>query len=167
VEESVGRVTLAYLAVEEPSGWIPIGISLLALVLTLGNYVLTIYRGKKHVQLKSSLVRSSLARSSLAVEEPTEIYRCLVTNTGYIGVEIDRVELRRSAESSSEIVSQLLRDEQPRKLDQGESQAWEIYLDELKERLQGETKVIAVAVDTTGKEHVQKRKDAVAIPGAQ
>jgi hypothetical protein len=144
-------VTLAYLAVEEPSGWIPIGISVAALVFTIGNFLLILYRGRKRVRLKSSLVRSSLVRSSLAVEEPTEIYRCLVTNTGYIGVEIDRVELRRSAESSSEIVSQLLRDEQPRKLDQGESQAWEIYLGELKESLQGETKVIAVAVDTTGK----------------
>jgi len=150
-------VTLAYLAVEEPGGWIPIGISLLALVGTLGNYLLTLSRGRKHVQLKSSLV----------VEEPAEIYRCLVTNTGYIGIEIDRVELRRSAESSLGIVLQLPRGEQPRKLDQGESQAWGIYLDELKERLQGETKVVAVAVDTTGKEYVQKQKDAVAIRGAQ
>ena len=113
------------------------------------------------MQLKSSLVRSSLI-----VEEPAEIYRCLVTNTGYIGVEIDRVELRRSAESSLGILLHLPRDEQPRKLDQGESQEWGIYLDELKERLQGgKIKVIAVAVDTTGKEYVQKRKDAVAIPG--
>jgi hypothetical protein len=105
-------MTLAYLAVEEPSGWIPIGISLLALVGTLGNYLLTLSRGRNHVQLKSSLVRSSLV-----VEEPAEIYRCLVTNTGYIGVEIDRVELRRSAESSLGIVLQLPRGEQPRKLD--------------------------------------------------
>jgi hypothetical protein len=154
-------VTVAYLAVEEPSGWIPIGISLLALVATIGNYLLTLSRGRKHVQLKSSLVRSSLI-----VEEPAEIYRCLVTNTGYIGVEIDRVELRRSAEGALGMVLQLPRDEQPRKLDQGESQAWGIYVDELKGSLQGETKVIAVAVDTTGKEYVQKRKDAVAIRGA-
>ena len=162
MEEGIERVTLAYLAVEEPSGWIPIGISLLALALTLGNYLLTVSRGRKHVQLKSSLVRSSLD-----VEEPAEIYRCLVTNSGYIGVEINGVELRRSAESSLGIGLRLPRGEQRRKLDQGESQEWAIYLDELKEGLQGETKVIAVAVDTTGKEYVQKRKDAVAIRGAQ
>jgi hypothetical protein len=161
-------MTLAYLAIVEPSGWISIGIALLALVGTLGNYLLTLSRGRKYVQLKSSLVRASLT-----VEEPAEIYRCLVTNTRYIGVEIDRVELRWSAENSSnlvwptprKIVLQLSRDEQPRKLDQGESQEWGIYLDELKESLLGETKVIAVAVDTTGKEYVQKPKDAMTIRG--
>jgi hypothetical protein len=99
------------------------------------------------------------------MEEEAVIYRCLVTNIGYIGVEIDRVELRRSAESPSGILLHLPRDEQPRKLDQGESQAWEMSLDVLKEGFQGETKVIAVAVDTTGKDYMQKRKDAVAIRG--
>jgi len=94
----------------------------LTLVGTLGNYLLTISRGRKYVQLKSSLVRSSLI-----VEEPAEIYRCVVTNTGYIGVEIVGVELRRSAESSLGIVLQLATDEQSRKLDPGESQEWGIW----------------------------------------
>ncbi len=46
------------------------------------------------------------------------LYRCQVTNTGYIGVQIDRVELRpASGEGNVGIVLQLPKNEQSRKLD--------------------------------------------------
>jgi hypothetical protein len=156
-------VTLIYLAVQEPSGWIPIGISLLALVGTLGNYLLTLSRGRKHVRLRSFLDVEIDNRGNLSGRE---VYRCTVTNTGYIGVQVDSVELRESVDSPLGIMLGLRQDEKPRKLDQGESQEWGMYLHDIEERLQGETKVIAVAVDTTGKEYVQQRKDAVSIRSA-
>src|ERR687896_355534 len=108
-------MVLIYLAVQESHNyWIPIGISLLALVGTLGNYVLTLSRGRKHLHIGWTLV-DEVGR------EPT--YTCQITNTGYIGLQVAMVSVPWGANI---IVEMDLQSGDPaRKLDQGESQVWE------------------------------------------
>jgi hypothetical protein len=168
------------LAVQEShNDWIPIGISLLALVGTLGNYLLTLSRGRKHVQIKSWVNDSTAVGGTVT-------YRCRVTNTGYIGVQIESVSVTPRSGGFS-IGLRLQEGAEPRKLDQGESQEWETELDFLLEpflkdpdmlqvniereetesagvkvSIEGlETKVVTVAEDTAGEKYVQKQKDAL------
>src|SRR5215213_4547274 len=63
--------------------WIPIGISLLALAGTLGNYLLTLSRGRKRVHIQTSIGGRGAAK-----------VRCRVTNTGYIGLQVQSVRIR-------------------------------------------------------------------------
>jgi len=53
VAQGVQGMTYSYLAlaVQEPSGWVPVFISVLALIATLGNYLVTLWRGREHVRL--------------------------------------------------------------------------------------------------------------------
>jgi len=99
------------------STWLPIIISALALIGTLGNFTMVLWRGRRHVRIRTSQIRKSL----LIGEGDTGgfVHRCTVTNTGYIGVQIQRVELRSSAEAKVGILLELPQGEQPRKLDQG------------------------------------------------
>ena len=119
---------------------------------------------------------------------PLSIYNCYVTNTGFIGVTIETVDLffpdpgrptrfqtyaRRSTghiQREDRLVTlRPLEDEDPRKLDPSESQKWARRIEDTdKERIRNtlhgypvDTKIIAVALDTTGKRYWQKTKDAL------
>ncbi len=151
------------------TAWLPIVISALALLGTLGNFGLLLWRGRKHVS-----IRSSIELDEVDGKDGPPMYVCNVTNTGYIGVQIDRVELRpASGSGAAGIVLRLPQGEQPKKLDQGESQKWGMYIDEAiviyarrgegAPRASGELRVVAVAVDTTGKEYVQEQQLALPI----
>ncbi len=146
---------LAVLQTNWPA-WIALVISSLALIGTLGNFLLTLWRGRRHIRIRSSQVEDAILIG--AGEVVSFNYRCTVTNTGYIGLQIERVELRPAAGGNVGIELELAHGEQPRKLDQGEKQNWEKDVRELKRALQVAEKieVIAVAVDTTGEEYVQK-----------
>jgi hypothetical protein len=162
------------------STWLPIIIAALALMVsalaligTLGNFLLVLWRGRRHVRIRSSQVWKPpvvwRADETAEDDEGYFVYQCGITNTGYIGVQIERVELRSKGGANVGIVLELAPNEQPRKLDQGESQNWETALDELKNTLPGEgaIKLIVLAVDTTGKEYVQRERDALPIPRGQ
>jgi hypothetical protein len=159
-------MTLSYLALQQSStDWIPIGISLLALVGTLGNYLITLSRGRKHVH-----IMSWVHCTHFAGQDRQATYYCRVTNTGYIGLQVNRVDVRIALVQRPHLVGflHLPSGEKPKKLDQGESQEWGIALNVLLDGLHAsvvreqdsEAKVIAVAWDTTGKEYVEKQKDA-------
>jgi len=119
---------------------------------------------------------------------PLSIYNCYVTNTGFIGVTIETVDLffpdpgrptrfqtyaRRSTghiQREDRLVTlRPLEDEDPRKLDPSESQKWARRIEDTdKERIRNtlhgypvDTKIIAVALDTTGKRYWQKTEDAL------
>lgn len=137
-----------------------LGVAVLSLLVSGLSYLTVLWRGKKRVQI----------RSSEEVDDPAKggpfYYRCLVTNVGYIGVQIDSVRLYpASGARGVGIPLALPKDERPRKLDQGESQVWGILLDDLHERLRGEGRldVIAVATDTAGSEHEQRRRDSLPV----
>jgi len=160
-------VILVVLATDSTS-WIAILISVLALIGTLGNFGYTLWRGRRRVRIRTSVVEDPIligrAGGPAPEPRPSLVYRCTVTNTGYIGLEIGRVALF-SPGGNVGIELKLSPEEQPRKLDQGEKQKWEKDLDEIKGMLGGEgtVEVIAVAADTTGKRYVQKEKDALSI----
>lgn len=149
------------------SSWVSTAIAVLALivaalslVISALGYLTVLWRGKKRVRIRSSEAVEDLAKGG------PFYYRCLVTNVGYIGVQIDGVALYPAAGTRGVgIPLTLPRGEQPRKLDQGESQEWGILLDDLHARLQGEGRleVVAVATDTAGGEHEQRRKDSLSV----
>jgi hypothetical protein len=130
--------------------WIPIGISLLALVGTLGNFVLTLSRGRKHLHISWELMDQVDSR-------PT--YTCRITNTGYIGLQVAMVSVPWSANMFTEM--NLQSGDPSRKLDQGESQVWEIDLEGLVSLMDEEyrdpkEKAIIVVEDTAGKKYVRE-----------
>lgn len=134
-------------------------ISAVALLGTLGNTWIVFWRGRKRVRIRTSEVEESGSGTG------PFIYQCQVTNDGFIGVQIDSVEIYPAKGGNVGIPLRLPLDEKPKKLDQGESQAWGKYLHELEEELVGEGRldVVAVARDTTGKEYKQKRGDSLPI----
>ena len=127
--------------------WIPIGISLLALIGTLGNYLLTLSRGRKRLHIASDVGHNT--------------YWCRVTNTGYIGLQVEFVHIPQPG-----VLLRLPDGDTPRKLDQGESQVWEVELEYLLRSLRDadledlETPIVAIARDTTGKEYIQSKRAA-------
>ena len=145
--------------------WLPIIISALALLGTLGNLTLLLWRGRAHLSIRSA----QDIHEHPGLDRPLT-YICRITNVGYVGVQIDRVKLRRVSDDMDLAVLGLRKDELPRKLDQGESQVWGMYVDEIGEHLprsigvlRGDVEVVAVAIDTTGKEYLQKREDSLSI----
>jgi hypothetical protein len=147
--------TYLALAVQEPSGWVPVFISVLALIATLGNYLVTLWRGRKHVRLTSHIRVKEWELDSEGEEaDPgfARTYICNVTNTGFVGATIERVYLswqdpglpnsfrtytrwRTGRIQRKDILPnrvarlQLLEDEDLRKLDPGESQKWGVPID--------------------------------------
>jgi hypothetical protein len=74
----------------------------LALLATFGNYLVTLWRGRKHVRLTSHIAVEEWEDEGKAPEEPhseephsgvTRTYICNVTNTGFIGATIEGVYL--------------------------------------------------------------------------
>ncbi len=140
--------------------WLTPLIASLALILGTANIAITLWRGTRRVQMK-------LIETLKECDEGIFVYyRCQVTNTGCVGIQIDKVDLYPANGEDVGISSLRLRSgEKPRKLDQGETQDWEICLCDLKAAYQaaGQLKLVAVATDTTGKKYRQKRKDFMTI----
>lgn len=144
--------------------WAPIALSLLALLVSGWNTWIVLRRGKKRVRIRSSIRMEAVGSSS-----SSPLYVCTVTNVGYIGLQVDRVELRSTAGAAMGVMLSLADGEEPRKLDQGEAQEWGAFVSDANK---GSTppgelpqvSVVAVAVDTAGEEHVQRCKDSLAIP---
>src|SRR5215211_5997794 len=113
--------------------WIPIGISLLALAGTLGNYLLTLSRGRKRVHIQTSIGGRGAAK-----------VRCRVTNTGYIRLQVQSVRIRATIDGRTGILLSLPNGETPRKLEQGESQVWEIDWERLLNSLEREKPQVRV-----------------------
>ena len=95
----------------------------------------------------------------------------LPTKTGASGIEIGNVKLITYRKVALTPMPPIYRDipginmklapgEEPRKLDQGESQIWGTDLDTLKNKLRADQaeNVLAIAVDTTGKPYEQKHR---------
>jgi hypothetical protein len=139
--------------------WLTPIVATLALMLGTVNIGITLWRGTRRVQMK---MIETLKES----DEGTFVYyRCQVTNTGCIGIQIDKVDLYPAGGENAAISLRLRSDEKPRKLDQGETQDWEICLRDLKAAFQaaGQLELVAVATDTTGNKYRQKRKDSITI----
>ncbi len=146
------------LATYWPAWLTPIGLTL-ALILVIANIVITMWRGARHVQMR---MIETLKDSDEGI---VVNYRCQVTNTGRIGIQIDKVDLYTAGGGNVAIPLQLRSGEKPRKLDQGEVQDWEICLRDLQEKckVKGWLELVAVATDTTGKEYRQKRKNSMMV----
>src|SRR3712207_4903030 len=140
--------------------WLTPLIASLALILGTANIAITLWRGTRRVRMK-------LIETLKECDEGIFVYyRCQVTNTGCVRIQVDKVDLYPANGEDVGISSLRLRSgEKPRKLDQGETQDWEICLPDLKATLRatGQSELVAVATDTTGKEYRQKRKDSMKI----
>ena len=140
--------------------WLTPLIASLALILGTANIAITLWRGTRRGQMK-------LIETLKEGEEGIFVYyRCQVTNTGCVGIQVDKVDLYPANGEDVGISSLRLRSgEKPRKLDQGETQDWEICLPDLQATplATGPSEWVAVATDTTGKEYRQKRKDSMKI----
>jgi hypothetical protein len=140
--------------------WLTPIIATLALIIGAANIAITLWRGTRRVQMK-------MIETLKECDEGIFVYyRCQVTNTGCVGIQIDKVDLY-PADGENVCISslRLCSGEKPRKLDQDETQDWEICLPDLKATLQatGQSELVAVATDTTGKKYRQKRKDSMKI----
>ncbi len=139
--------------------WLTPIIATLALIIGAANIAITLWRGTRRVQMK-------MIETLKECDEGIFVYyRCQVTNTGCIGIQVDKVDLYPAGGEKVPISLRPRSDEKPRKLDRGETQDWEICLPDLKATLQatGQSELVAVATDTTGKEYRQKRKDSMKI----
>jgi hypothetical protein len=158
VAEVVQRIMFEALTTYWPAWLTPI-VSTLALILGIANIVITLWRSARRVQMR---MIETLKQSDEGV---FVYYRCQVTNTGHTGIQLDKVELYPASEDNIAVPLRLRSGEKPRKLDQGETQDWEICLRDLQGRFQakGWLELVAVATDTTGNEYRQKRKDSTTI----
>lgn len=156
--EVVQKMMFVELTTYWPAWLTPI-VSTLALTLGIANIVITLWRGARRVQMR---MIETLKESDDGI---FVYYRCQVTNTGCIGIQINSVDLYPAGGENVVIPLRLRSDEKPRKLDQGETQDWEVCLRDLREKFQakGQLELVAVATDTTGKEYRQKRKDSMTI----
>jgi len=81
------------------------------------------------------------------------------------------VRIRATIDGRTGILLSLPNGETPRKLEQGESQVWEIDWERLLNSLEREkpqvrvTALVAIAQDTTGKDYVQKEQAAFTMEG--
>ena len=139
--------------------WLTPIVAALALMLGTANIGITLWRGTRRVQIK---MIETLKESDEGI---FVYYRCQVTNTGCIRVQIYRVDLYPAGGENAAISLRPRSDEEPRELYQGERQDWEICLRDLKAAFQaaGQLELVAVATDTTGKKYRQKRKDSMTI----
>jgi hypothetical protein len=139
--------------------WLTPIVATLALMLGTANIGITLWRGTRRVQVK---MIETLKESDEGI---FVYYRCQITNAGCIGIQIDSVDLYPAGGENVPISLRLRSGEKPRKLDQGETQDWEICLRDLKAAFQatGQLELVAVATDTTGKKYRQKRKDFLTI----
>ena len=139
--------------------WLTPIVATLALMLGIANIAITLWRGTRRVQMK---MIETLKESDEGI---FVYYRCQVTNTGCIGIQIDKVDLYPAGGEKVPISLRPRSDEKPRKLDRGETQDWEICLPDLKAAFQaaGQLELVAVATDTTGKKYRQKRKDSMTL----
>jgi len=142
--------------------WAPVialPLSVLALLGTGVNTWIVLHRGKKRVRIRSSI---RLEGTEGGAAEP--LYACTITNDGFIGLQIDRVELRSHPDASAGVPLALPRGEDPRKLEQGEAQEWGVFMSDVWGSSSGDARLVAVAVDTTGRTFVQRRKDRLNLP---
>lgn len=139
--------------------WLTPIVATLALMLGAASFGITLWRGTRRVQIK---MIETLKESDEGI---FVYYRCRVTNVGCIGIQVDKVDLYPAGGETVPISLRPRSDEKPRKLDQGETQDWEICLYDLKAAFQaaGQLELVAVATDTTGKKYRQKRKDSMTI----
>lgn len=139
--------------------WLTPVVSTLALMLGIVNILITLWRAARRVQIR---MIETLKQSAEGI---FVYYRCQITNTGHVGIQIDKVDLYLADEGNVAVPLRLRTGEKPRKLDQGETQDWEICLQDLQGKFQarGRLELVAVATDTTGKKYRQKRKDSVTI----
>jgi hypothetical protein len=139
--------------------WLTPIVAMSALMLGAANIGITLWRGTRRVQMKMIEILKESDEGIFVY------YRCQVTNIGCVGIQIDKVDLYPAGGELVAISLRLRSGDKPRKLDQGETQDWEICLRDLKATLQatGQLELVAVATDTTGKEYRQKRKDSVTI----
>ena len=162
------------------SNWVPItalGVSIVSIVLAAISLRLTYLRDRREKQRdrreeererKRVDIVSSIESHLFPVEEPVEVpyYCCTVTNAGVPGVQIRRVGLRSHGNAGAEIPLQLAPGQDRGLLTRGDSQVWEISLEELQASLSGPRplEVVAVATDTVGDQYVQDRSKSVPIP---
>jgi hypothetical protein len=134
-------------------------LAVLALILSVASMGTTLWRGWRRVQLR---MKETLKKTDDGI---FVYYRCQVTNTGYIPLQVDSVLLYPSGGGNGGFPLRLRTGEDPRMLHQGETQDWEIGLHELERRfrVKGRLELVAAATDTTGKEYRQKRKDSLTI----
>ncbi len=139
--------------------WLTPIVATLALMLGTANIVISLWRGTRRVQMKMTETLSESDEGILVY------YRCQITNTGCIGIKIDKVDLYPAGGENVATSLRLRSDEKPRKLEQGERQDWEICLRDLKATSQaaGHLELVAVATDSMGKKYRQKRKDSITI----
>ena len=148
--------------------WAPVialVLSVLALAGTGVNTWIVVRRGRKRVRIRSSIRLEEVEEGISAAP----LYACKITNVGYIGLQIDRVELGSTAGAAMGVVLTLPEGEEPKKLDQGETQEWGAFIGGVDggaspTREARKIRVVAVAVDSTGKKYVQRRKDSLPIP---
>ena len=148
--------------------WAPVialVLSALALVGTGVNTWIVLRRGRKRVRIRSSIRLEEVEEGVSAAP----LYACKITNTGYIGLQIDRVKLRSTAGAAMGVMPALPEGEEPKKPDQGETQEWGAFMGGADAgasptRETRKIRAVAVAVDSTGKEYVQRRKDSLPVP---
>lgn len=165
-----GFVTLAQTLQEQ--AWVPVTALVVAIVSAFftGLSVLFTYKRdqrEKKRNIKSVEITSSIENKFVAIGEgiDTPYYRCTVTNTNVLSIQIRSVGLASSGDSGMEIPLERAPDQESRVLAQGASEVWEMPLRDLQEQLSGssEIEVVAIVTDTVGDRYVQDKTKSLPI----
>jgi hypothetical protein len=148
--------------------WITAIVAVGALVLSIYNTYTQQRDRTPRVKMSVSWAVSSAAPTALQglanpTTKPGEAdYRCEITNIGKAGVKIRKVTILPLAPPGKPLPMQLPQGEQPRKLDNGDSQTWSLSFDMgvLKQPLK--TPVRVFAEDTVG--NIYEAKEPALFP---
>ena len=148
--------------------WIVAIVAVCALGLSIYNTYTQRRDRTPHVEMTTSWAVASDAPTALqGISNPTTKpgkadYRCEITNVGIAGVKIRRVTVYTQAPPGRPLPMHLPQGEQPRKLDNGDSQTWSLSFDmsALKQPLTIPVRVFAE--DTVG--NIYEAKEPTAFP---
>ncbi len=142
-------------------------VAVLALLLSVYNTVTQIRDRRPRVRIVTSwdYPRDAATAFQGSAEPGQALYRCEITNVGRAGVKINRVKVFHLTSPGKPITLQLAPGEQPKKLDNGDSQTW-IYdfgWDFIKPRVTSlNTSVNVLAWDSVG--NTYQAKDPAPLP---
>jgi hypothetical protein len=167
VEEGVRGVTV--------TDWIVAIVAVCALALSIYN-TYTQWRDRKpRVEIATSWIHPGEAPMAIRgtanlpaggkFERWKAIYQCEITNVGIAGVKISQVTVYPQSPPGRPMPLSLPQGEQPRKLDNGDSQTWTLPIDDVREfppHPNPRVPTQVVAVDTVG--NAYKAKDPASFP---
>jgi hypothetical protein len=144
-------------------------VAILSAIFTGINLLLTYLRDRREKQrdIRSVEIVSSIENAFIAIGEgiETPYYRCTVTNSNVLSVQISSVGLASSVNAGMEIPLERAPGQANQALVQGASEVWGIPLHDLQAQFSGpsEVRVVAVATDTARNRYIQDQSKSLPI----